>query len=172
MERRPHILRPGVASCFRLLFRCLGRGTAQRPNSAERGRDFPFALGALSHYASDITGHPFVNRAVAENFPKLKTKYGPNRSALCYLLLRSRTICTEHRAWRATASETLPSKNRSSPFLPWEPTTIRSGEHWSAYSRIDVLASPSRTIVFVVKPAACSAFAARETSASPWERHS
>jgi hypothetical protein len=39
--------------------------------------EYAFALGALSHYASDITGHPFVNRAVAENFPKLKTKYGP-----------------------------------------------------------------------------------------------
>lgn len=39
--------------------------------------EYAFALGALSHYASDITGHPFVNVAVAQNFPKLKTKYGP-----------------------------------------------------------------------------------------------
>jgi hypothetical protein len=39
--------------------------------------EYAFALGALSHYASDITGHPFVNRAVAENFPKLKARYGP-----------------------------------------------------------------------------------------------
>jgi zinc dependent phospholipase C len=31
--------------------------------------EYAFALGALSHYASDITGHPFVNRAVAKNFP-------------------------------------------------------------------------------------------------------
>ena len=38
--------------------------------------EYAFALGALSHYASDITGHPFVNEAVAQNFPKLKTKYG------------------------------------------------------------------------------------------------
>jgi Zinc dependent phospholipase C len=38
--------------------------------------EYAFALGALSHYASDITGHPFVNTAVAQNFPKLKTKYG------------------------------------------------------------------------------------------------
>jgi Zinc dependent phospholipase C len=38
--------------------------------------EYAFALGALSHYASDITGHPFVNVAVAQNFPKLKTKYG------------------------------------------------------------------------------------------------
>jgi len=39
--------------------------------------EYAFALGALSHYASDITGHPFVNVAVAQNFPKLKSKYGP-----------------------------------------------------------------------------------------------
>jgi zinc dependent phospholipase C len=39
--------------------------------------EYAFALGALSHYASDITGHPFVNAAVAQNFPKLKSKYGP-----------------------------------------------------------------------------------------------
>jgi hypothetical protein len=39
--------------------------------------EYAFALGALSHYASDITGHPFVNEAVARNFPKLKMKYGP-----------------------------------------------------------------------------------------------
>lgn len=38
--------------------------------------EYAFALGALSHYASDITGHPFVNEAVAQNFPKLKIKYG------------------------------------------------------------------------------------------------
>jgi hypothetical protein len=39
--------------------------------------EYAFALGALSHYASDITGHPYVNMAVAQNFPKLKKKYGP-----------------------------------------------------------------------------------------------
>lgn len=38
--------------------------------------EYAFALGALSHYASDITGHPAVNAAVAQNFPKLKIKYG------------------------------------------------------------------------------------------------
>src|SRR5271157_1516284 len=38
--------------------------------------EYAFALGALSHYASDITGHPFVNAAVAQEFPKLRTKYG------------------------------------------------------------------------------------------------
>src|SRR5262249_46357454 len=36
-----------------------------------------FALGALSHYAADNTGHPeAVNRAVAIMFPKLRAKYG------------------------------------------------------------------------------------------------
>ncbi len=40
--------------------------------------EYAFALGSLSHYASDIIGHPFVNAAVADNFAKLKTKYGPS----------------------------------------------------------------------------------------------
>ena len=39
--------------------------------------EYAFALGALAHYASDITGHPLVNAAVAQGFPKLKAKYGP-----------------------------------------------------------------------------------------------
>src|SRR3954464_1192532 len=38
--------------------------------------EYAFALGALAHYASDITGHPMVNAAVAQEFPKLRTKYG------------------------------------------------------------------------------------------------
>jgi len=39
--------------------------------------EYAFALGALAHYTSDITGHPSVNAAVAQGFPKLKAKYGP-----------------------------------------------------------------------------------------------
>jgi hypothetical protein len=39
--------------------------------------EYAFALGALGHYAADITGHPTVNAAVAQEFPKLKAKYGP-----------------------------------------------------------------------------------------------
>src|SRR3954462_1936048 len=39
--------------------------------------EYAFALGALSHYAADIAGHPAVNAAVAQEFPKLRTKYGP-----------------------------------------------------------------------------------------------
>jgi hypothetical protein len=38
--------------------------------------EYAFALGALSHYASDTTGHPAVNQAVAIEYPKLRAKYG------------------------------------------------------------------------------------------------
>ena len=38
--------------------------------------EYAFALGALAHYTSDITGHPTVNQAVAIEFPKLQRKYG------------------------------------------------------------------------------------------------
>jgi Zinc dependent phospholipase C len=38
--------------------------------------EYAFALGALSHYASDISGHPAVNRSVAIEYPKLREKYG------------------------------------------------------------------------------------------------
>jgi hypothetical protein len=39
--------------------------------------EYAFALGALSHYAADLAGHPIVNAAVAQEFPKLRAKYGP-----------------------------------------------------------------------------------------------
>jgi hypothetical protein len=38
--------------------------------------EYAFALGALSHYAADTSGHPAVNRSVAIIFPKLRAKYG------------------------------------------------------------------------------------------------
>jgi len=38
--------------------------------------EYAFALGALSHYTSDIMGHPAVNQAVALRYPKLRAKYG------------------------------------------------------------------------------------------------
>jgi hypothetical protein len=38
--------------------------------------EYAFALGALSHYAADIDGHPAVNEAVAIHYPKLRAKYG------------------------------------------------------------------------------------------------
>jgi len=40
--------------------------------------EYAFALGALSHYAADTTGHEFAtNRAVAIMYPRLGKKYGP-----------------------------------------------------------------------------------------------
>jgi len=38
--------------------------------------EYAFALGALSHYAADNSGHPTINRVVAIEFPKLERKYG------------------------------------------------------------------------------------------------
>jgi len=38
--------------------------------------EYAFALGALSHYVSDIVGHPAVNQAVSIEYPKLRAKYG------------------------------------------------------------------------------------------------
>jgi Zinc dependent phospholipase C len=40
--------------------------------------EYAFSLGALSHYASDIAGHPAVNQAVAIAYPKLRVKFGPS----------------------------------------------------------------------------------------------
>jgi len=40
--------------------------------------EYAFALGALSHYASDIAGHPAVNHSVAIEYPKLRAKFGPS----------------------------------------------------------------------------------------------
>jgi hypothetical protein len=40
--------------------------------------EYAFALGALAHYAADISGHPLAtNRSVALMYPKLAKKYGP-----------------------------------------------------------------------------------------------
>ena len=38
--------------------------------------EFAFAMGALAHYASDVSGHPAINQAVAILYPKLQAKYG------------------------------------------------------------------------------------------------
>ena len=43
---------------------------------SRNANEFAFALGALSHYSSDIAGHPAVNMAVAMEYPKLQAKYG------------------------------------------------------------------------------------------------
>ncbi len=39
--------------------------------------DYAFALGALSHYVSDINGHPYINLSVGIEYPKLAREYGP-----------------------------------------------------------------------------------------------
>jgi hypothetical protein len=38
--------------------------------------EYAFAIGALSHYAADNSGHPTINRVVAIEFPSLGKKYG------------------------------------------------------------------------------------------------
>jgi len=44
---------------------------------SQNADEYAFALGALSHYAADITGHPAVNQSVAIAYPKLRAKFGP-----------------------------------------------------------------------------------------------
>lgn len=43
---------------------------------SQDANEYAFALGALAHYASDITGHPAVNRAVSIEYPKLRAEFG------------------------------------------------------------------------------------------------
>jgi hypothetical protein len=43
---------------------------------SQDANEYAFALGALAHYASDITGHPAINQAVSIQYPKLRAKYG------------------------------------------------------------------------------------------------
>jgi hypothetical protein len=43
---------------------------------SQDANEYAFALGALAHYASDIVGHPAVNRAVSIQYPKLRAKFG------------------------------------------------------------------------------------------------
>src|SRR5271154_5924604 len=43
---------------------------------SQDANEYAFALGALSHYASDIAGHPAVNQSVAIAYPKLRAKFG------------------------------------------------------------------------------------------------
>jgi len=43
---------------------------------SQDANEYAFALGALSHYASDIAGHPAVNHAVAIAYPKLQARFG------------------------------------------------------------------------------------------------
>ena len=43
---------------------------------AQDANEYGFALGALAHYVSDAQGHPYVNQAVAIDYPKLRRRYG------------------------------------------------------------------------------------------------
>jgi Zinc dependent phospholipase C len=43
---------------------------------SQNANEYAFALGALSHYAADIAGHPAINQAVAIEYPKLRAKFG------------------------------------------------------------------------------------------------
>ncbi len=38
--------------------------------------EYAFALGALAHYAADVSGHPIVNQTVAMMNPKLRSRFG------------------------------------------------------------------------------------------------
>jgi len=43
---------------------------------SQDANEYAFALGALSHYTSDVAGHPAVNQSVAIEYPKLRAKFG------------------------------------------------------------------------------------------------
>src|SRR5690348_3297091 len=43
---------------------------------SQDANEYAFALGALSHYAGDIAGHPAVNQSVSMQYPKLRAKFG------------------------------------------------------------------------------------------------
>ena len=45
-------------------------------NDASDVNELAFALGALAHYNADAYGHPAVNKATADEYPKLRSKYG------------------------------------------------------------------------------------------------
>jgi len=62
--------------------------------------DYAFALGALSHYASDIAGHPAVNQAVAIEYPKLRAKYGKSVRYAQDIAWRREPSCPSRAVWR------------------------------------------------------------------------
>ena len=61
-----------------------------------------------------------------------------------YLASLCRITSTEHLAWRATASETLPITTLSNPLRPWDPTTIKSACQVSASFKITRYGRSSR----------------------------
>ncbi len=46
-------------------------------NDAQDLNEYAFALGALSHYVSDINGHPYINLSVGMEYPELAREFGP-----------------------------------------------------------------------------------------------
>ncbi len=46
-------------------------------NDSQDVNEYAFALGALSHYVSDINGHPYINLSVGIEYPELAREYGP-----------------------------------------------------------------------------------------------
>jgi len=38
--------------------------------------EYAFALGALAHYCGDTVGHPYINKATAAEYPKLRKRFG------------------------------------------------------------------------------------------------
>lgn len=38
--------------------------------------EYAFALGALAHYCGDVNGHPVINQVTADEYPKLKSRFG------------------------------------------------------------------------------------------------
>ena len=65
---------------------------------SQDANEYAFALGALSHYASDIAGHPAVNRAVAIEYPKLRAKFG---KSVRYAQDKTAHLKTEFGKWTA-----------------------------------------------------------------------
>ena len=53
-----------------------GDFVANMLRDAQDVNDYAFALGAMAHYASDAEGHPYINQAVAIDYPKLRRRYG------------------------------------------------------------------------------------------------
>jgi Zinc dependent phospholipase C len=44
---------------------------------ATNANEYAFALGALAHYCGDVDGHPLINQVTADEYPKLRRRFGP-----------------------------------------------------------------------------------------------
>jgi hypothetical protein len=77
-----------------------------------------------------------LENLVNRNAPSKRSLPQKPPSAYTAVQACCRITSTEHFAWSATASETLPITIRSNPLRPWEPSTIISTFHFSASSKI------------------------------------